>query len=1091
MNQQMVQSSRSEENTNFFQRKQLFNTKPSLYLFVLLLLLISYFGTNSFGQALNSQGKMTVPAMENGQADVPLLNEINNEYNLAAPKERCLISFNDKFLSFNFSIPAFKDFRLNGSTVRDNNNIWEKDDHVEIFVQVKKQGPYYQYVVNTAGGVYDSRGTDKSWNGNAVIKTSKKNNVWNIKVKIPFSDFSFTPKEMSVLRGNVAVVMQSIPPTAVIADDNSGRYVHTWCATGKSFHNASSFGEWTFSSHKPFVKEINVKQKDNKLFTSYIVASQGKSVNIAVRKNETIKLSPQTSKSIHQQVKLSGTKTQVVRFELADIFHYCHYVTNFTIPTFDIHAQSWNVFTIEVFNHNKLDKNIVSVLATLDDKLLLRCGINYLSDRKINLPKLKTGKHVIKLKFFDKNNQLISYAQKVFTIIEQPPIKYTLAELDASKSYPSVKFSGNKVSTARSKYDLRNSILPEAIMVDNVNILKTPISLKFMGKTLAAPKVDKILQRNKNQIVLSGSKLIGDKKITVTADYQFDGFVWYKVNINSKKPFRYGSLQLEIPLILSDEIIIGQSPRIYDNMLKKGAYPLPLPYKSKYMSYTDILSSKFNEKALPYSALVWLGTDENERYRGLCFITEGPKGWNLKQYDKMYSLKRSGASSIDLKVNISDGQKAFLTRKICFSFGLQPFPIKQHPFKRNLRIDCTFMPDDYKKKYEQAKAEGKETLFFDLMKNVGANTELAFEKWTEYQSYWKTNIRDEDMKAYVKAAHEMNLKVMFYFGFLISNMVPEFPFYHDLILVKPTDYPCKKGYQPYLYHKFGDKNQSAYSYCHNSFWSTMMADGIAQAIERYDMDGVYLDGGFAPEMCCNAAHNCGVIDKYGRIVPTNAVRKSRRTLQMLYQAGQKHNNDFIIESHLNHPYVPFMSLIDSYFTGEAAHLFEPSYSRMSPAVIRGSINGALYGVSSELLLRPPYHINTGWGQSLLVNTDVRLAIGGGKYWCDTNKKVWQLRDKYNLKNDDFVPFFSGKNKIYSNNSDVLISYFDTKDVLIIIASNYWNDKANSCSIDLKALTGSLNTNCEEIWYNRKVTIRNGEFTTNIPTRSLHLFVVKK
>ena len=206
--------------------------------------------------------------------------------------------------------------------------------------------------------------------------------------------------------------------------------------------------------------------------------------------------------------------------------------------------------------------------------------------------------------------------------------------------------------------------------------------------------------------------------------------------------------------------------------------------------------------------------------------------------------------------------------------GLEPLPHAGFPriiSKAITRLDGSFDPRTFTAFYDEAKKKGR-TYFFDDLADTGGNTEVAFEHWTDRENYWKAGpLREQDILNYTKAAHEAKMKVIFYFSCMISNKVPEYPLYHELLLEKsnpaPQD-PDEQGFQPYLFYQFGDPDQNAYGYCSKSIWADRQLAGMEEAISHYNMDGVYLDGMFGSHYCVNTKHGCGTRDPYGRLVPT-------------------------------------------------------------------------------------------------------------------------------------------------------------------------------------------------------------------------------
>lgn len=73
----------------------------------------------------------------------------------------------------------------------DDGNAWW-NDNIEVFLDVtgKKEGEYYQFIVNANGAVYDSKIKDASWNAKGLkVSTFLGKDFWSMEVFIPYRTF--------------------------------------------------------------------------------------------------------------------------------------------------------------------------------------------------------------------------------------------------------------------------------------------------------------------------------------------------------------------------------------------------------------------------------------------------------------------------------------------------------------------------------------------------------------------------------------------------------------------------------------------------------------------------------------------------------------------------------------------------------------------------------------------------------------------------------------------------------------------------------------------------------------------------------------
>ncbi len=539
---------------------------------------------------------------------------------------------------------------------------------------------------------------------------------------------------------------------------------------------------------------------------------------------------------------------------------------------------------------------------------------------------------------------------------------------------------------------------------------------------------------------------------------------------------------------LDDDILLSHDGLSADALFRKApAEPADAPCNSQTLPYGRLLKPT-ETTDLPLTSDVGLATDTNEGYRGLFVCNEGPTGWNIRNYDRVYEIKRT-ADLAALSLRISDGQTRWKRNEIKFGFGLIPVPVRNDSkdFHGYYRVDV----DNNRTAYEPniVSPSGEKSSFIQNLAWNGVKIALAHECWTDFESYWVES-RGEDvrMPKYVAAAKSNGIKTIAYFGFQISNMIPEFPLYHDLFLSKPNPYP-DGGYCPYVVQGagIGDPEQEAYTVCYASEFGDLFARGIVWAVRHYDWNGVYFDGGLGQvPACVNVKHGCGTVDPYGRLVYTFPVRRYRRLMEYVYNEGLKKDPEFIIDNHVEtwpQPYL--MGLMTAYHTGEASIFFE-GMSRTEPGALRGWMNGKLYGVPCEMVRRPETPWETAWAQGLLVDAYPRLISLDGTY----NQKMWGLYDRYHLSSDTFTPYFNKKNRVLKDNSNVFVSYYDTDKALVVVVSNYWSEKPQSVTLDLSAFKG-LSAKCRDAWNNVDLELANGKATMTIDPMRLRLLVIEK
>jgi hypothetical protein len=115
---------------------------------------------------------------------------------------------------------------------RDTHAVFEGET-IEIFVDPKHDGNYYQFAANAAGSVWDSHGTDTNWNADvtAAAKLDEAARQWTLEFAVPWKDLGVKPTPGAVVGFNVC------------RDRHLGgdREWSNWSQTQANFHDPERF----------------------------------------------------------------------------------------------------------------------------------------------------------------------------------------------------------------------------------------------------------------------------------------------------------------------------------------------------------------------------------------------------------------------------------------------------------------------------------------------------------------------------------------------------------------------------------------------------------------------------------------------------------------------------------------------------------------------------------------------------------------------------------------------------------------------------------------------------------------------------------
>ena len=297
---------------------------------------------------------------------------------------------------------------------------------------------------------------------------------------------------------------------------------------------------------------------------------------------------------------------------------------------------------------------------------------------------------------------------------------------------------------------------------------------------------------------------------------------------------------------------------------------------------------------------------------------------------------------------------------------------------------------------------------------LGARTLCFHEHWTDIQNYTSTT-HGKELRSLVRACHERGIKLVLYFGYELSNIAPEWNRYAD---------ECLKLPRAGGYHR--KPEQRAYIVCYQSVWQDFLADGIAQMMDEYDIDGVYLDGTANPWPCTNTRHGCGYRRPDGSIGPTYAFFGARRMMKRIYAIVKSRKPDGIVNLHQSTCMtIPTIGWATSYWDGE--QLGGLARSKYKPLEVlpldafRCEFMGHQWGVPAELLCyNRPYTYREALAIALLHDVLVRGHLGGS---LELESKLWRFMDRFGRKKALWLPYWRNREYVTVSPSEVKVSLY--------------------------------------------------------------------
>ena len=167
-------------------------------------------------------------------------------------------------------------------------------------------GTYYQFGINAAGNVYDSRGTDPVWNAAVKTGAGRTQAGWTLEIAVPWQDLSMKPVPGALLGINVCRDRQL-----------DGKQWTNWSRTVHGFHDPSRFGHLILSPAKGVLEKMGAELRKGDRRGSIVIYSKEGFRNATYQGLLKDSLSRVLAKLASLEKLAEGEQNAAVREELA------------------------------------------------------------------------------------------------------------------------------------------------------------------------------------------------------------------------------------------------------------------------------------------------------------------------------------------------------------------------------------------------------------------------------------------------------------------------------------------------------------------------------------------------------------------------------------------------------------------------------------------------------------------------------------------------------------------------------------------------------------------------------------------------------
>lgn len=503
--------------------------------------------------------------------------------------------------------------------------------------------------------------------------------------------------------------------------------------------------------------------------------------------------------------------------------------------------------------------------------------------------------------------------------------------------------------------------------------------------------------------------------LTITASTEYDGYAIFECELTATRDVELGNLTLDIPLksayaqLCYGDRVLPKKPGIGISPWYSGAVE--------------------GDLAFQFGSNIWLGDND----MGLTWQAESNEDWRNADPQRAIQILPRGETTV-FRANLVD-QKTTLRagETLRYKFALQATPIK--PLLRDaweLRV-ARNEPWGAILDFPETQTNGKPRLRH-YVEDLGVR-HLYYNVHDIWP--WPMPVHETfstKLEQLIEAAHAEGLKLHPYaIHQRFPVMVPEFDIYGRYMANEPLKQMVPNTAQPDsprpgpITVKYGADSQGTIFFCPKSeALQDAYIHSLAQRLETYDDDGVYLDGTCHIVPCENLLHGCGYRTADGTIQPTYPVFAVREFMRRIYAVVKRHKPDGLVDLHCSWGYNPAgIAYSDIIWTGEQWHHLRHTGAPddyiagvLSLEQFRTEFTGRQIGVAAETLtyrLGAPMKVAA---TSLLHDISPRLSTNSfdnmsretSTYYALV-PELWRMRDRFGAQDAEKLYYWQNQDYV--------------------------------------------------------------------------------
>ena len=419
--------------------------------------------------------------------------------------------------------------------------------------------------------------------------------------------------------------------------------------------------------------------------------------------------------------------------------------------------------------------------------------------------------------------------------------------------------------------------------------------------------------------------------------------------------------------------------------------------------------------SFPFKPYIWCGWEEG----GIGICCESNEGIELSDMEQCILVeKREKETAIrwnllDRAPSLWDGRAdewCDALAPLCWSFGVQATPVRPQPkdrafYYRGYHIfDVRGTGAGAEERLDTVPGYGNLDPTVSVLAGgdlpqylgeAGVRYVVLHANWSLIENFGLV-ADPEAMKRAVRRFHEAGVRVLVYYGYEYSTLMPDWNRRAGEYLIKNARGHYTGGWQA--------ENLRAYMCCYNSGFARELEDNILSCVDEYGFDGIYTDGTYVPWECANESHGCGWRDREGMLHPTFPIWAVRDLVKHLY--GEIHARGGVIQTHQSTCcLMPTLSFCDFCYDGEnIQNALKRDLGFLSTAAFRCEYSGYSTGMMMTFIAYTSNDMTIQDLSAITLPHNV-FPIPGKLRDLAWLSQLWQIWEERNLDGAEFYPYW--------------------------------------------------------------------------------------